>query len=107
MRPAMSQENTAAAAAEVISRRLPIMWQHMLQPTAKGHGEMLGMLTEKPAAFYEGLLRMQLQVGVELMRMWAWPLQPQAGNPAARIADALTAPAREQLAANRTRLRRR
>lgn len=87
------------SAAEIIARRLPVIWGGLLNPTASAHAEMTRMVVEKQMAFAEACMAVQ----VELFRMMLAPWTPASTD---RLAQAALAPAARRVKANLRRLRR-
>jgi hypothetical protein len=107
-------ENTATAlsAAEVIARRMPVLWWAMAAPNAARQGEVARMVTEKNAAFVEGLIAAQFQAGREALDFWTRAMTGRNGHDAvaqsaSRILSAAAGPATRRVKANARRLRKR
>jgi hypothetical protein len=94
-----SPVDVGVSAAEVIARRLPVMWWGMINPTAAAQAEMMKMVVEKQMAFAEACFAVQ----VEMFRMLMMPWRRPAPR---RIAEAALAPAARRVKANARRLRR-
>lgn len=90
----------AVSSAEIIARRLPIMWWGMVKPTAASQAEMTKMVVEKQMALAEAGFAMQ----VELFKMMLAPWN-HAGA-ADRLIQAALGPAARRVKANARRLRR-
>ena len=87
------------SAAEIIARRMPVMWWGMWSPTASSQAEMTKMVVEKQMAFLEACVAVQ----VEVFRMMLAPVTPASGD---RLMQAAIAPAAKRVKANVRRLRR-
>jgi len=86
------------SSAEIIARRMPLIWLGMLNPSAASRSEMTKMVVEKQMAFAEACFAMQ----AEMVRMAMAPWSPRS---AGRLVDAVTAPAARRVKANVKRLR--
>ena len=87
------------SSAEIIARRLPVIWQGMLNPTAASHAEMVKMVVEKQMAFAEACFAMQMET---LKLMWS----PWDAATAEAFMQAALAPSARRVKANVRRLRR-
>ncbi|WP_395661235.1 hypothetical protein [Aestuariivirga sp.] len=87
------------SAAEVIARRMPVIWWGMVNPTAASQAEMTRMVIEKQLAFAEACVAMQ----VEMFRLMLAPWRPASSG---RLVQAVLAPAARRVRANKRRLRR-
>jgi hypothetical protein len=87
------------SAAEIIARRMPVIWWGMWSPTASSQAEMTKMVVEKQMAFLEACFAVQ----VEMFRMMLAPVTPASGD---RLMQAAIAPAAKRVKANVRRLRR-
>lgn len=92
--------DTAISSAEVIARRLPIMWWGVVNPTARSQAEMTKMVVEKQMAMAEACFAVQ----AELFRMMFMPWGK--GNGMERLFHAAHAPSARRVKANARRLRR-
>jgi hypothetical protein len=90
---------TGIAAAEVIMRRMPVLWWGSFSPTAASQAEMTRMVVEKQMAFVETCVAMQ----GEMVRMMLAPFTPVSAD---RMMQAALAPAARRVKANVKRLRR-
>jgi hypothetical protein len=99
----MSRRHTPAAtglaAAEVVMRRMPVLWWGILNPSASAQAEMTRMVVEKQMAMIEACAAMQ----VEMVRMM---MAPFSAGSAERMMQAALAPAARRVKANVRRLRR-
>ncbi len=89
----------SVSAAEIIARRIPIMWWGMVSPTASSQAEMTKMVVEKQMAFAETCLAMQQEMFLMMTLPWS-PAAPE------RMMQAVLAPAARRVKANVRRLRR-
>ena len=87
------------SAAEIIARRVPVIWWGMVSPTASSQAEMTKMVVEKQMAFVETCFAMQ----AELFGMMLAPWTPASTD---RLMKAALAPAAKRVKANVRRLRR-
>jgi hypothetical protein len=87
------------SAAEIIARRMPVIWSGMMNPSARTQAEMTRMVVEKQVAFAEACFA----VNLELFRMMLAPWVPHSAD---RLVQAAIAPAAKRVKANRRRLRR-
>jgi hypothetical protein len=87
------------SAAEIIARRMPVLWWGMVNPAAADRAEMTRMVVEKQMAFAEACFAMQL----ETFRMMMAPWTPASAD---RMMQAALAPAARRVKANARRLRR-
>jgi hypothetical protein len=87
------------SAAEIVARRMPLIWWGMWNPTAASQAELTKMVVEKQMAFAEACVAMQ----AELVRMALAPWTPASGD---RLMQAAIAPAARRVKANVRRLRR-
>lgn len=87
------------SSAEIIARRMPVIWSGMLNPTARSQAEMTKMVVEKQMAFAEACVA----VNLELLRMMLAPWTPLSAD---RLMQAAIAPAARRVKANVRRLRR-
>ena len=87
------------SAAEIIARRLPVIWWGMVNPTASSQAEITRMVVEKQMAFAESFVAVQ----AELLRVMLAPWTPASTD---RLMQAALAPAARRVKANRRRLRR-
>lgn len=90
---------TGLAAAEVIMRRMPVLWWGMVNPTAASQAEMTKMVVEKQMALVEACFAIQ----GEMFRMMMAPFTPVSAD---RMMQAALAPAARRVKANVRRLRR-
>jgi hypothetical protein len=95
-----SAVETGIHAAEIIARRMPLIWWGMVNPTASAQAEMTRMVVEKQMAFAEACFALQ----VEMVRIMIAPLSPVKAD---RMMQAALAPAARRVRANVKRLRRR
>ena len=86
------------SSAEIIARRMPMIWWGMLNPTAASQAEMTKMVVEKQMAFAETCVAMQ----TEMFRMMLAPWTTQS---AGRLMQAAIAPSARRVKANVRRLR--
>jgi hypothetical protein len=87
------------SAAEIVARRMPMIWWGMWNPTASSQREMTRMVIEKQMAFMEACVAVQ----GEILRMMLAPVTPASGD---RLMQAAIAPAARRVKANVRRLRR-
>jgi hypothetical protein len=87
------------SAAEIVARRMPVIWWGMWNPTASSQREMTRMVVEKQMAIVEACVAVQ----VEMFRMMLAPVTPASGD---RLVQAAIAPAAKRVKANVRRLRR-
>lgn len=87
------------SAAEIIARRLPLIWWGMVNPTAASQAEMTKMVVEKQMAFAEACVAVQ----AELFRMMLAPWTPASAD---RMVQAALSPSARRVKANLRRLRR-
>jgi hypothetical protein len=87
------------SAAEIIARRLPLIWWGMISPTASSQAEMTKMVVEKQMAVAEAFVAVQ----AECFRMMLAPWTPASTD---RLAQAALASAAKRVKANLRRLRR-
>ena len=87
------------SAAEIMARRMPVIWWGMWKPTASSQAEMTRMVIEKQMAFAEACMA----VHGEIFRMMLAPMTPASGG---RLIEAAIAPAAKRVKANVRRLRR-
>jgi hypothetical protein len=87
------------SAAEIVARRMPVIWWGMLNPTAASRSEMTKMVVEKQMAFAEACFAMQ----IEMLRIMTAPFAPVSAD---RMMQAALAPAARRVKANVRRLRR-
>jgi hypothetical protein len=109
---AFSQFATAIAAAEVIARRMPLFWWAAFAPNAGHQAEIARMVSEKNAAFLEGLFAANSRAAQEAIALWGKAMTGRLGHDAlssatSRILHAAGAPATRRVKANHKRLRRR
>ncbi len=88
----------SVSSAEIIARRLPVMWWGMLSPTAASQAEMVKMVVEKQMAFAETCVAMQVE-GFKLM------FAPWGADTADNFMQAALAPSARRVKANVRRLR--
>jgi len=86
------------SAAEIIARRLPLIWWGMVNPTAASQAEMTKMVVEKQMAFAEACVAVQ----AELFRMMLAPWTPASAD---RMVQAALSPSARRVKANLRRLR--
>ena len=86
-------------AAEIIARRMPLIWWGMVNPTASSQSEMTKMVVEKQMAMIEAGFAMQ----IEMFRIMMAPFTPVSAD---RLMQAALAPAARRVKANVRRLRR-
>jgi hypothetical protein len=107
-----SRLDVAAATTETIVRRLPILWWAAVDPTPARTAEALRMVSEKQAAFANGMLRANQQMMIEGLTAWSSMMRGlnpflsihQAAN---RVTEAAAAPSIARVKANARRLRKR
>lgn len=87
------------SAAEIIARRMPLIWWGMVNPTASSQSEMTKMVVEKQMAMIEACFAIQ----VEMFRIMIAPFTPVSAD---RMMQAALAPAARRVKANVRRLRR-
>lgn len=87
------------SSAEIIARRLPVIWWGMVSPTATSQSEMVKMVVEKQMAFAETCFAMQVEA---FKLMWS----PWGAETAGQIMQAALAPSAQRVRANVRRLRR-
>jgi hypothetical protein len=87
------------SAAEIVARRMPVIWWGLWSPTASSQREMARMVIEKLMAFLEACAAVQ----GEILRMMLAPMTPASGD---RLIEAAIAPAAKRVKANVRRLRR-
>ena len=87
------------SAAEIIARRLPVIWWGMVNPTAASQAEITKMVVEKQMAFAEACVAVQAEVFRMLLAPWT-PASPD------RLMQAALAPSARRVKANVRRLRR-
>jgi hypothetical protein len=87
------------SAAEIVARRMPVIWWGVWKPTASSQAEMTRMVIEKQMAFVEACVAVQ----GEILRMMLAPVTPASGD---RLMQAAIAPAARRVKANVRRLRR-
>jgi hypothetical protein len=87
------------SAAEIIARRMPMIWWGMWNPTASSNAEMIKMVVEKQMAFAEACFAVQ----AELFMMSISPWKPGGAD---RVMQAALRPAAKRVKANVRRLRR-
>ena len=87
------------SSAEIIARRMPVLWWGMVNPTAASRAEMAKMVVEKQMAFAETCVAMQ----GEMVRMMLAPFTPVSAD---SMMQAALAPAARRVKANVRRLRR-
>ena len=85
--------------AEIVVRRMPVIWWGMSRPTASSQAGMTRMVIEKQMAFAEACMAVQ----GEILRMMLAPVTPASGG---RLIEAALAPAARRVKANVRRLRR-
>jgi hypothetical protein len=94
------------SSAEIIMRRMPLIWWHFWKPTASSRAEMVQMVVEKQMAFAESCFAMQ----VEGLKMMIDPLKTVTPEVHQQRIEAMTeaalAPVSRRLKANARRLRR-
>ena len=86
------------SSAEIIARRMPVIWQSMVNPTAATQSEMIKMVVEKQMAFAEACVAMQMET---LKLMWT----PWGARTAENFMQAAIAPSARRVKANVRRLR--
>jgi len=86
------------SSAEIIARRMPVIWQGMMSPTAATQSEMIKMVVEKQMAFAETCVAMQMEA---FKLMWS----PWSAGTAGQIMQAALAPSAKRVKANVRRLR--
>lgn len=87
------------SAAEIIARRMPVIWGNMVQPTASSQAEVTKMVVEKQMAFAEACIAVQTELFLMMLTPWG------AGG-ADRVMQAALAPSARRVKANVRRLRR-
>jgi hypothetical protein len=87
------------SSAEIIARRMPVLWWGMINPTAASRAETAKMVVEKQMAFAETCVAMQ----GEMVRMILAPWTPASAD---RMMAAALTPAARRVKANVKRLRR-
>lgn len=92
--------DTALSSAEVITRRLPIMWWGMVNPTAKSQAEMTKMVVEKQMAMAEACFAMQVEMFKMMLTPWGMTGMME------KMFHAAHAPSARRVKANVRRLRR-
>ena len=98
--------DVAVATAQTMAHRLPVFWQGVMSPSAKGNAAIAEMIVEKQVAFAEGMMGMQAELMKQAFRpWWMWTAQ-QSQNAAHDLAHAAAAPAAKKVKANARRLRR-
>lgn len=95
-----SPVDMAVSSAEIIARRLPIMWWGMMKPTASSQAEMTKMVVEKQMAFAEAGFAVQVELFKMMLSPWG------QANAADRLMQAALGPAAKRVKANARRLRR-
>lgn len=86
------------SSAEIIARRMPVIWQGLVNPTAATQSEMIKMVVEKQMAFAETCFAMQMEA---LKLMW----QPWGVAAAEGFMQAALGPSARRVKANVRRLR--
>ncbi len=87
------------SAAEIMARRMPMIWWGLWSPTASSQAEMTKMVVEKQMALAEACVAVQ----AEIFRMMLAPATPARAD---RLMQAAIAPAARRVKANVRRLRR-
>jgi len=86
------------SSAEIIARRLPVIWWGMVNPTATSRSEMIKMVVEKQMAFAETCFAMQIEA---FKLMWS----PWGAATAEGFMQAALAPSARRVKENVRRLR--
>jgi hypothetical protein len=97
---------TALAAAQVLTFRLPMLWAMALSPTPSRRAEAVKMIVEKQIAVAEGINAATLAALVQWMKVLGGQGLP-AEIIGSRIIDAAVRPSRRRVRANARRLGRR
>ena len=58
------------SSAEIIMRRVSMIWWHVWQPTAASRAEMITMVVEKQMAFAEACFAMQVEAFKMMLGPW-------------------------------------
>lgn len=101
----------AFATAEVIARRMPLIWWVAVGPNPARQAEMVRMVAEKNVALLEGMAAANFKLASEAFALWGKVMTGALSHDAvpqamARIAHASTVPAARRVKVNRRRLRR-
>ncbi|MFN4143086.1 hypothetical protein [Aestuariivirga sp.] len=87
------------SAAEIIARRLPVIWWGMVRPSAASQAEMTKMMVEKQMAFAEACFAVQIEVFRAMLAPWT----PASAE---QVMQAALGPSARRVKANLRRLRR-
>ena len=102
----MKEVETAIAAAQVLSFRLPMLWAMAWSPTPARRAEAVKMIVEKQMAVAEGINAAALAALAQWMKIASGQSLP-VEIVSARIVEAAVRPGRRRVRANARRLGRR